>query len=665
MQPPVTRAPWAIPVLCLVAVAVGAVLTILGGGHDTGYLAVDAAVGVSYPAVGALIVTRWPRHPVGWLFIVGGAGLSLQALAGGYATFGAEQGWPGTELAVWVMNWVFLVGLGALLLLPLFVPDGRLPSPRWRPVLQALVAALGTVVVLLMFRDELWVWGEVTPNPVGFIPTDVAGPVFAAVIVALAVAGVSALAVRARAGGADARRRLLPILAAVAVIAAAVVVDALLPPESAIGIWLWVVALPLLPIATAFSIFRHRLFDLEVGVRRTVVWTVVVVVLLAAYFAVVAVCHVLFRTSDDLLGSLIATAAVAVAFAPLRDLVQRSVARYLFGDRGDPAAAISQLAQRLETAANGGELLDGAAETVAVTLRLPAARIFDADGALVSGFGGETLTAEPPSADDTTDAAAMRLPLRSAGRLEGTLVVAPRAPGERLSSADLAVLDELARPLAVALAASRLAGEVQRSRERLAIAREDERRRLRRDLHDGLGPGLAAIGMQLDVAAAIAKPELVGPLDRARSLTTSLVGEVRRIVHDLRPEALDELGLAGALEDLGLSAGGAAHVEVSVGPEVAHAELPAAVEVAAYRIAQEAIANALRHADATTIAVRLDVDEDALRLEVRDDGRGVPAGTAEGVGSGSMRERALELGGALRRRDAPGGGTIVTAELPL
>lgn len=678
MQPPVTRAPWAFPIVCALAVVVGASLAVAGGAMETEYLALDAAVAFSYPVVGALILTRWPRHPVGALFVVGGAGLAAQALVGGFAAFAAEHDWAGAQLAAWIMNWVFLVGLGPLLLLPLLLPDGRLPNPRWRGVLWALAAALAALVALLMVRDELWVWGEVSPNPVGFASTEaIVAPAFLVVMLALAVANVAAIVVRVRRGS-DTRRRLLPILVAVALIVVAVVADAVLPPEPPIGIWLLVATLPLLPIATAFSIFRTRLFDIEVGVRRTVVYVIVAAVLLAAYIAVVAVFHTLLPAGGGA-APILATAVVAVAFAPVRDVVQRAVARLLFGSRGDPSTALSRLAQRLEAAASGSELLDGAAETVAVTLRLPSATIVDDAGDVVSAWA-ETHpdsdsvsdpvsdSVERSSAGGATDAAAARVPLRTAGRLEGTLLVAPRSPGEQLSRADLEVLDELARPLAVALAALRLDREVQRSRERLAIAREDERRRLRRELHDGLGPGLAAIGIELDVAGARTSGPAAASIERARELTASLVGEVRRIVHDLRPAALDELGLVGALEDLALSAGAGAGTR---GPRVEFAPrhplppLSAAVEVAAYRIAQEAVANAMRHAGAGTVRVSLTATPDALVVEVEDDGSGMPAEPVEGVGSGSMRERAQELGGAVHRTDRPGGGTIVRAELPL
>ncbi|MGW5265389.1 sensor histidine kinase [Microbispora sp. NPDC004025] len=647
---------WLIPVLCGAAVVAGVALTTAVPAPDTTYLVLDAAVGLTCPVVGALILSRWARHPIGWLFCLSGAGLALQALAGGYAAYGQAHGLPGGPAAAWVTNWVFFTGFGPLLLLPLLLPDGRLPSSRWRPVLVTALAGMAVLQVMLMLRDRIWVWGHEAPSPVGLIPTKpVAEIAFVVVALGLALSGVAALATRVTRS--DDRRRLLPVLAAVVAVVISVVADALLPPDPPVGVWLQAAALPLFPVATAVSIFRYRLFEIEVLVRRTVVYALVTVVLLGAYLVTVATVGTLLKAGDGMLEPLAATAVVAVAFAPARDAAQRAVGRLLFGNRGDPAAALSLLGQRLESSADPTRLLDRAAETVAHTLRLPAVAVLAADGTPVCAEGG-------------VPGDGVRLPLVVGGRVEGELRAAPRSPGEALSAADLAVLDDLARQLAVALAAVRLAREVQTSRERLVIAREEERRRLRRDLHDGLGPGLAAIGVRLDVIEATAagvSPAVRSSLSEVGQLVQGLVGDVRRIVHDLRPPALDELGLAAALEDLALDTGETAEGGPAVAVRVPEPlpELPAAVEVAAYRIAQEALANALRHAGARSIEIVVRIDRDGLVLRVRDDGRGLPEPLVEGVGSGSMRERAAELGGVLRRTSASGAGTTVEAVLPL
>ncbi|BDZ44409.1 histidine kinase N-terminal 7TM domain-containing protein [Naasia aerilata] len=408
MHPAVSRWPWAIPAGALLAVLVGSALAVAARVPEIGYLVVDAVVGVTYPAVGALIVARRPRHRVGWLFCIGGAGLALQALTGGYAALGEQEAWPGAELAGWVSNWIFFAGLGPLLFLPLLVPDGRLPSPRWRPVGVLIAVAIAVDLVLLMFRDVVWVWGRETPNPVGFVPTDtVMAPAFTVLIIVIAVAGVWALAARLRRPDPLVRRQLLPVLTAAVLLAAALVADGLLPSYSPVGTTLMAVALPLLPIGVAVSIFRYRLFDVEVYLRRTVVYALVTAILLAIYLGVVATFHTLLGTEGGVVVPLIGTAVVAVAFAPLRDLLQRAAARLLFGSRGDPAAALSTLGRRLEASADAGGLLDGAAETLARALRLPAVAIADADGVVVSAVG------EPGPE-------AIRIPLRSGGRTEGS-----------------------------------------------------------------------------------------------------------------------------------------------------------------------------------------------------------------------------------------------------
>lgn len=630
-----------VPATVLALLVAGVALAWYAEAPEPGYLGLDVAVGLSCAAVGGLVLSRLPHQPIGWLFCVAALGLATQAAAGGYAVAAHARGWPLEALAFWTTNWVFVVGLVPALLLLLLLPDGRLPSPAWRPVLVGEVVLGVALAVVLMLRDEAWAWGVVVDNPVGRLSTDdVAGPAFAAVMLTAVVAGSAALVSRLRGDRGEAeRRQMYPLLGAGLAVAVAVVVDTALPMGSVLGLWLVALALTTLPVAVAFAVFRHRLFEIEVAVRRTLVHVVASAVLLGVYLAVVAVVDV------PILGA----AVVAVGFAPVRDRVQRSLARLLFGDRSDPATALSLLGRRLEDASETP--LKGAAHVVATTLRLPAATVVDGAGRTVSAHGSVP-----------TDG--LTVPLVAAGREEGELRVARRSPDERLSAADEAVLAELARPLALALATARLDAEVRRSRALLVSAREEERRRLRRELHDGLGPGLAAIGMELDLAIALAgEREDVGvrATTRARELAGTLIGDVRRIVHELRPAALDELGLVGALEDLALTPGAGPRVRVEA---TALPELPAAVEVAAYRIAQEALANAVRHAEADAVTIAVDVEGAWLRVQVRDHGRGMPDPVVEGVGSASMRERAAEVGGRFWRGAAPGAGTIVSAELP-
>jgi len=246
-------------------------------------------------------------------------------------------------------------------------------------------------------------------------------------------------------------------------------------------------------------------------------------------------------------------------------------------------------------------------------------------------------------------------------------VLSPRAPGEAFSPADRQLLDDLARQAGVAVHAVGLTRALQRSRERLVTAREEERRRLRRDLHDGLGSQLSALHLRagtLRLALPPGQPAAEAGLVELQTELHTAIADLRRLVYALRPPALDELGLAGALRALAAQSSAANGLRVQVEAPDLLPPLPAAVEAAAYRIAQEALANMVRHAHAHTGQVRLEVAA-GLGLEVIDDGLGLPAEHRAGVGLRSMRERAEELGGKCTIEPRAGGGTRVAIHLPL
>jgi len=255
------------------------------------------------------------------------------------------------------------------------------------------------------------------------------------------------------------------------------------------------------------------------------------------------------------------------------------------------------------------------------------------------------------------------LPITCRAAEVGRLVLPARGRRSRLSRRDEELLGDLVRQAATAARAGQLADELQESRERLVTAREEERRRIRRDLHDGLGPALSGVVFQLESARLLvpkdpdaAERQIAG----VSAHVQDVVADVRRLVHDLRPPALDDRGLAGALRQQAERLEPAATVESGdLG------SLPAAVEVAAYRIAGEAMTNAARHARASRCAVRLEVVDSALLVEVADDGVGIAPSAQAGVGLVGLRERAAELGGRSEITCPASGGTVVRAWLPL
>jgi signal transduction histidine kinase len=241
--------------------------------------------------------------------------------------------------------------------------------------------------------------------------------------------------------------------------------------------------------------------------------------------------------------------------------------------------------------------------------------------------------------------------------------VSERGRDDPLETADLELLRSLAREVGPAVQAVRLHTDLVRSRAEVVALREDERRRLRRDLHDGLGPALAAIGLKAGLAAreVPAGSPARGLLGEIDTEVKASLGDIRRLVEALRPPALDELGLLGAVRSRATGLAGDLTIEVTgqdpIGP------LSAAVETAAYRIVVEAITNAIRHSGGTRCLVSISVVGDALELSVRDDGHGLDPDRTPGVGLRSMQERAAEVGGALAVRSAED-GTVVAASLP-
>ena len=404
----------------------------------------------------------------------------------------------------------------------------------------------------------------------------------------------------------------------------------------------------------AVALRRHRLFDIERLANRSLVYVTLVAVLVAGYAALVAGLVSGLQLSGTVAAA-IAAAAAALALAPLRNAAQRIVNRLMYGNRDDPAGVLAELGERMQTVLLPDDVLPVVVQTVARSLRLPYAAIdlADADGEfrVAAEHGAPLGTVHTET-------------LTHHGAAVGRLRVSERGRDDPLEPADLELVRSLAHEVGPAVQAVRLHTDLLRSRAEVVALREDERRRLRRDLHDGLGPALAAIGLKAGLAARQVPAEsaahgLLGEIDTE---VKASLGDIRRLVEALRPPALDELGLLGAVSSRVTALAGDLTIEVTgnepTGP------LPAAVETAAYRIVIEAITNAVKHSGGVRCTVSIGVAADALELAVRDDGRGLSPDRTPGVGLRSMQERAAEVGGTLSVRSTTD-GTVVAARLPL
>ncbi|WP_375475346.1 sensor histidine kinase [uncultured Jatrophihabitans sp.] len=646
-------------VLVPVASAAAVVLHLHNGGTDITswwYANVTMALAALPPAV--LLLRRIPANPIGWLFATFCLCESLCAAGREYLVLG----YHGADVPGWLwVGWI----CDSLYIVP-SIPIALMLFPDLESVSRGARLAVGFSVVgfvvgefgfLFTTEEPLTVDGHVFATPgLQLFPNglaDLASTVGEFAAIATLPLAIAILVARYRRSSGERRQQLkwvvfAGVLAAIELATEFIPANRFAVPDSA-------VMQCLLPAAITVAILRHRLFDIDVVIDRTLVFVALTSLVVGAYVGVIALADLVFGERTRPGPGLIATALVAVAFSPVRALVQRRVDRLVYGNRRNPYGAMTELGQRLEQVGHGESAV--VIDAVRKALDLPYAAIVGSDGALLA----ETGQRGPGPAVEQL--------LTYQGRTVATMLVEARR-GAQLDRAERRLLADLGRQAGAVVHAVRLSADLQSSRQRLVNVKENERRRLRRDLHDGLGPKLAAAGLKLDAARTVmdSEPgrshELIGDV---RGDIRSMIDDIRRLVYALRPPTLDELGLAGAIREcvdrFEVSTTDAPSMTVQA-PESLPA-LPAAVEVAAYRIVNEAVTNVVRHADARHCLVRLHADC-GLVISVHDDGTGLPAGWRPGVGTSSMSERAEELGGTLRIVTRPEiDGTQVSVRIPI
>ncbi|MFD4974170.1 sensor histidine kinase [Streptomyces sp. NPDC058424] len=650
---------WAAATLAAVLVGVGFLLWWVTAGHpmpDSGGSPawVEPLVTmIAYGVTGALLIDRRPDLPFGWL-LAGAAVLvvvQVLVLPPAYAAvLDGDRGVPA--------RWGLTAGTFAFApvaaqgLINIRFPSGR-PAGRWSAILEKVIIAC---TALVMLGGLL---GGTTLRDVGDGVTALSHP----------LTGGSAIGRIA-----DAATLLAPVVVLLGLIAGIGVVVRFARAEGvarqqlkwrAVGV---VVALALFPLAVteqlpsltnsvdavvfvltlALPVLRYRLWSIDTILRRSLVYGAITAALVVGFAVLTGLAT---RVVSRQVAAPVAAAAVALSFVPLRDRTQHLVDRLFYGGRQDPYRTLRDLGQRLN-AVPGGDALGSFGHAVASALRLPYVAVERADGTPVASYGTPVEPLE-------------RRPLLYEDQIEGYLVASARRGEEGFDDRDRGLLSDIAGQLGLALHTRTLTAELLRSQQRLVAAREEERRRLRRELHDGLGPVLTAIGLTLDAARARLDsdpPAADTHIAEAREAAAQALADLRKVVHGLRPPSLDDLGLAGALRSQAdrLTAGSPLRVTIEAGELP---DLPAAVEVAAYRTAVEAITNAVRHSDGRQCHVRLDASTRELVLRVGDDG--TSAGPwLPGVGVTAMRERAAELGGRCQAGPGPTGGAV-TARFPL
>ncbi|MBB5133787.1 signal transduction histidine kinase [Thermocatellispora tengchongensis] len=592
--------------------------------------------------LGMLIVFRRPRLLVAWLLLAFGACSALRWLMGSLAGLVELAGDPPWALQAVTTGGVVSRTAGYLLwlLIPLLYPDVSLRRSRWRWVCLALaVWCLGQIVVLTLAPVPSGgmgppPWAVLEPGPALAVVLDV----MRQVNVVLPWLSLVPLLIRFRYSGPDVRRQIGWLLLAMAIGA--------VPTYESGHLWPTVLSEAAVPVAIAVAVLRYRLYAIDTLVSRAVLGAALLGFVAVAYLPASALTGVVLSGRGEVVAA-VAGILAGLAFRPVHATLQRGLDRMLYGRSGDPRTHARALQRQIQRA--------GPAEALAAAVQ-----------AVMNGLAvtGATVTAGRQVACGELGPSPREIPLVWHGEQVGTLLIG--APGRRrfppaYERRMLAVLVPIVADVAHAV---RLAEDLRHHRERAAVARDEERRRLHRDLHDGLGTALTAMAMSLDAA----RRSLDDSPEHAYRLLTdlrlsmnSVTAEIRALVYDLHPPGLKELRLEAAVRSLAAEAGPPADVRAT-GDLTA---LPPAIETAAYRIVQEAVTNARRHAGASRITVELSGDAERVRVRIADDGTGLPERPVLGAGLTSMRERAAELGGTCLIAPGEQGGTVVEAVIPL
>jgi signal transduction histidine kinase len=652
-----------------VVAAGAAVLSVLtwmnrAAGVDTWWFG-NLVIGCGLGALGLVLVTRVPENPIGWLMLAGAVPQVVLGVGREWAVY-AElthvPPLPGATWAAWLGSWLYIPSIATLPMVLLLFPDGRLPSRRWRPVFGAAVASVivGCLAVALLpgpFSEDL----PGLENPLGVDApiVEIASGIAQLTLMVTVLLSIASLVRRTWGSTGEERQQLKWVAFAGSLLGLEVALE-LAPIDLSVDVLAWMGPLLLIVFLTSITlaILKYRLWDIDAVISISLVYGALSVVLGGAYLAVVTASARAGHDPVALGPSLLAAALIAVAFAPLRDLMQRAIDRRVYGDRSDPHRALRRLSARIESPTSEASVLEDVAESVGASLRLDSVAICVAgDGAVAHAGTPRTPVHEVPLVFRSDEVGSLRVSAR---------------PGSSIGPREEAVLASMAPSVGAVVHAVAVGDALQRSRRALVTAREEERRRVRRDLHDGLGPALAAMGMKLDGARMMVDEdparakEVLGQIGDDIRVT---IADIRRLVYDLRPPALDEIGLVPALAEQAAAFSGptddGSYLQVAVVAPRSLPDLPAAVEVAAYRIVSEGLSNVARHAEATRCRVTIDERDGDLEVLVEDDGAGLPPNARHGVGLRSMAERAGELGGACRLEHSPLGGTRVAARLPL
>jgi signal transduction histidine kinase len=661
---------WVCFALFIVGAIAGTVLDLMAG---RGFRDPAAFPIIAFPIVGVLLATRRPHNPLGWLMLGASAGFAFPGESYAYyATVTRHGQIAGAAFALFfgAPTWVPFIGLSGYMLM--LFPDGHLPTPRWRWF--AWTCGIGLVLLYLVILVSPGNGGKEYGlpqliNPMGIeAMRPVFGPLLITVVFAplTVVGGAVAIFVRLRRTTDAVQRQQLRWLAWAAGVIAVAYLIAFIPNvfgagSSAWGSWLGNIAVAtfmLIPITIGIAVLKYRLYDIDVVIRKTVLYAVLAVLIFATGFVLVWVMSGLFASSVrggrlDLLAGV----AIGLLFWPLRRVATRIADRIVYGGRATPYEVLSDFGDRLGGTYAADDILPRIARVLAEGVGADRGRVWLTErGELVPVATWTREGADPGGSDE------YRAEVRHQGERLGALSVAMPA-NDPMDPAKEKLVSDLAAQAGLLLRNVRLVEELRASRRRLVAAQDEERRRLERNIHDGAQQQLVA----LTVKARLARQLTQRDPEKAALMLEQIEGESQAALEDLRdlargiyPPLLADKGLVSAIE---------AQARKSPVPVTVHAEELARfgpeVEAAAYFSVLEAMQNVSKYAEASTVTVTLDHADGALRFVVTDDGRGFePATTGYGTGLQGIADRLGALDGSLQVESTPHAGTVLTGRIP-
>jgi len=627
------------------------------------------AIVLSFSIVGAIIATRRPDNWLGWLFCADGLLISFQNFAGVYASFHGTAASPGSlpgapwsallDDSLWI-PFLFMTTAFLFLLFPEGQPVGR---GRKNAVILASVAAVVATTVAGLFEPTLYIYPDV-PNPIGVqLPSIVSGPLTGAsflVLLSVLVYAVVNLFRRLRGSSGEERLQFRWFTYSTLLILLLFLPSAFLPSVPVFVQLLGALALFTLPVAVGISIMRYRLYDIDVVIKKTVVYAILagLIVIVGAVVILVLGAIAVGPVSNN--RALLITAGAVMGFAvwPLRLVASHIADRIVFRGRETPYEVLTSFADRVAETYSTDDVLPRMAQVLAAGTGATSAAVWLRVG---EGF---RIAAVWPAGSEEPDAIPIEATeVRHQGEVLGALSVSMPA-NDPMNPTKETLIKDLAAQAGLVLRNVRLIEELRGSRRRIVAAQDERARKLERNIHDGAQQQLVAIQVKLRLTDGMIERDPA----KAHALLAELQRESNEALEDLRdlargiyPPLLADKGLPTALE---------AQARKSTVPVVIRGDgtgrYTPEIESAVYFSCLEALQNVAKYAEASRVTVELTQTNGNLAFEVRDDGRGFNASTTSyGTGLQGIADRLAALGGELAVTSAPGDGTAVAGRLPV